>query len=67
MYSRYAALCGCIPIVVPIEGVSKQEWHPEKELRYGIAYGSGDVEWALQTREEPRARLLKRKTCRQYV
>ena len=52
MYSRYAALCGCTSIVVPMEGVPKEQWRPEKELRYGIAYGFGDIEWALETRTD---------------
>lgn len=50
-YARYAALCGCIPVVVPLEGVSKEAWRPELELRYGIAYGMDDVEWAVGTRD----------------
>jgi hypothetical protein len=55
-----AAICGCIPIVYPIEGVSKNEWiqmlavseyckeHNVDNL-YGIAYGLEDLEWAKST------------------
>ena len=50
MYCRYAAMCGCIPIVVPQEGLSKEEWRPEIQNRYGIAYGWDDVSWAVETR-----------------
>ena len=50
MYSRYAALCGCLSIVVPEPGLSKNEWRPEEELTYGIAYGFDDLEWAVNTR-----------------
>jgi|TARA_R100000501_G_C2610996_1_gene105608 hypothetical protein len=50
MYCRYAAMCGCIPIVVPKDGLSKEEWRPEIENRYGIAYGWDDVSWAVETR-----------------
>lgn len=50
MYNVYAVMCGCIPIVVPEEGVSKEQWQPNEENRYGIAYGFDDIEYALQTR-----------------
>lgn len=52
MYCRYAAMCGCIPVVVPQEGLSKEKWRPEVKNRYGIAYGFEDVPWALETREK---------------
>jgi len=52
MYCRYAAMCGCVPIVVPQEGLSKEEWRPEVENRYGIAYGWGDISWAVETRSK---------------
>lgn len=55
-----AAICGCVPIVYPIEGVTKQEWMynsavshycKEKNLDnlFGIAYGIEDIEWAKST------------------
>jgi hypothetical protein len=50
MYSRYAAFCGCMSIVVPAPGLSKNEWRSEEELTYGIAYGFDDMEWARSTR-----------------
>lgn len=52
MYSRYAAACGCLSIVVPEPGVDKYQWRPEEELRLGIAYGFDDVEWARATKEK---------------
>lgn len=52
MYCRYAAMCGCIPVVVPEGGVTKEEWRPEIYNRYGIAYGWDDVPWALETRSQ---------------
>lgn len=51
MYSLYAAFCGCISIVVPMEGVNKEGWRSSEELRLGIAYGSNDIEWALSSRD----------------
>lgn len=52
MYSRYAAMCGCIPIVIPEDGVTKDEWRPEISGRYGIAYGWDDISWAIESRDE---------------
>jgi len=50
MYNVYAAMCGCIPIIIPEEGVSKEQWQPVEEGRYGMAYGFDDIEYAKQTR-----------------
>ncbi|MBW7470487.1 hypothetical protein QQF73_06360 [Marinobacter sp. M216] len=52
MYSRFAAMCGCIPVVVPQQGLRKEVWRPEVHNRYGIAYGWDDIAWALETRVE---------------
>ena len=50
LYARYAALCGCIPIVVPQPGLARDQWVPYEEERYGIAYGDEEVDWAVATR-----------------
>jgi len=47
-YSVYAAMCGCLSIVVPEEGVSKKDWFGS-DGPYGVAYGFDDVDWAVQT------------------
>lgn len=49
MLSKYAAICGCISVVIPEDGVSKEEWRPNVEDRYGIAYGFDDLDWAIET------------------
>jgi len=49
-YAQYAAACGCIPVVVPIPGVTKTQWIPEEVGRFGIAYGEDDIEYAIRTR-----------------
>jgi hypothetical protein len=46
MYSQYAALCGCISVVVPEPGRSKADWHPDPELHHGLAYGFDDIDQA---------------------
>lgn len=51
LYSRYAAICGCIPVVIPPPGLSKEEWVPRVGDRYGLAYGMEEVPWAIATRD----------------
>lgn len=50
MYSIFAAICGCTPVIEPYPGVSKEQWFPREEDRYGLAYGWDDIDWAVQTR-----------------
>lgn len=49
MYSTLAAVCGAESIVIPDEGVSKEQWEPNPVRSYGIAYGFDDLENARQT------------------
>lgn len=51
LYSRYAAICGCISIIIPEDNISQDEWEPTPELRYGLAYGFNDIEHAKATRD----------------
>ncbi|MEH1777603.1 MAG: hypothetical protein V7L26_00305 [Nostoc sp.] len=60
-----AALCGCIPIIIPMKGARKEEWlkslstsvileeFGEDELK-GIAYGFEEVEYARNTLDKVR-------------
>ena len=52
MYSIYAALCGCISVVMPVKGVTKEEWQPKEEFRYSIAYGlnENEIDFAKKTK-----------------
>lgn len=49
-YAGYAAACGCIPVIVPVAGISKEAWVPEEGGRFGLAYGDDDIPHALATR-----------------
>ncbi|HAH3687363.1 TPA: WavQ [Escherichia coli] len=49
-YFWFAIMCGCIPVVIPNENVTKEEWYPNEEDRFGIAYGIDDIEYARKTR-----------------
>lgn len=49
-YSIYASLCGCISIIIPDNGVKKEQWHPKVEDTYGLAYGLDDIEYAEKTK-----------------
>jgi len=53
MYSQFAALCGCLSIVVPAEGVTKEQWYPDPRDRYGVAYGFDEAEIAEARRTQP--------------
>lgn len=49
-YSVFAALCDCDSIVVPDENVTEEQWMPQPERRYGIAYGFENLEKSRLTR-----------------
>lgn len=51
-YTVYAALCGCLPIVVPDPAIPKEQWILLPKDRYGVAYGEDDVDWAVATRPD---------------
>ena len=58
--SVIAALCGCISIVIKVNGLSKQDWLDTtaaadylrvtgEPMLYGIAYGADDINNAINT------------------
>lgn len=51
-YSTFATKCGCTSIVIPDEGVSKEDWKPNVKDTYGIAYGLNDFEYAIETKDK---------------
>jgi hypothetical protein len=47
---QQAALCGCIPVVIPDENISKEEFIKKAPVnKYGIAYGLDDIDHAKAT------------------
>jgi hypothetical protein len=48
-FSYFAALCGCDSIVIPDEGITEEDWVPNEEDRYGVAYGFESIDKARQT------------------
>jgi hypothetical protein len=45
-----AAMCGCIPIIIPRNGVSESEWRNGLDLyKFGHAYGNEQREYAKNT------------------
>ena len=51
LYLYYAALCGCVPIVVPQPGLDATTWRSGFELKRGVAYGEEEIPFAIATRE----------------
>ena len=49
MYSHFAALCGCASVIVPEEGVTKEQWYPDPADRLGLAYGFDDIDEARRS------------------
>lgn len=51
-YCYLAAVSGCIPIIIPQPGVSSKAWRNTTEIKFGIAYGLEEVDWARKTRSK---------------
>lgn len=52
-YSQYAALCGCLSVIVPGQYKNRQDWIAAHPLgRFGVAYGLDDTAHALATRHQ---------------
>ena len=73
MYSQYAALCGCLSVVIPGNYPSRDAWTEGYGIaRYGIAYGLDDIEHARATMHLVRPLLEEREqeglaTVRNFV
>ncbi|MDD2780470.1 hypothetical protein [Sulfuricurvum sp.] len=44
-----AALCGCIPVIIPCHNMSKEEWRKSIRSYNGISYGFDDIAHATST------------------
>ena len=63
MYSQYAAICGCLSVIIPGMHTSREDWAKQHELgRYGVAYGLNDLEHARSTRHKTLELLTDRET-----
>lgn len=51
MYVYYAALCGCVPVVLPEPELDRDTWRSAFELKFGVAYGEDEIGWARETRD----------------
>lgn len=58
-YFWFAISCGCIPIIIPLENISKYEWYPNEEDRLGLSYGMDDIEYAIKTRQQALVKFSK--------
>ena len=58
-YATIAAVCGCIPIVVPEQGKTRADYTRGDDTVYGVAYGDSEEEitYALSTREKLKEKL----------
>ena len=57
-YNIMASLSGCTSIVLPIDGISREQWSKEMPTyQYGVAYGFDDIERANDTKFQLAASL----------
>lgn len=49
-YASIAAVCGCIPIVIPEPGKTKFDYRTGNDKDYGIAFSYEDIDEAIKTR-----------------
>ena len=54
-----AALCGCIPVVIPNGEFTPQQWYNSlPSYKYGIAYGFTEYDHAIETKHMVRENLI---------
>ena len=60
-YAAIAAICGCLPIVVPEPGKSRRDYLGKGDENPGVAYGESpeEIAYALRTREQCLERIHK--------
>ena len=46
-------MCGCISVVVPEGGKKREDYRPNGEIDYGVAFGlSEEIKFAISTRDK---------------
>lgn len=52
-YSELASICGCISVVVPEEGKTREDYRSNGDISYGVAFGFSEeeVQYAISTRD----------------
>lgn len=65
-YANIAAVCGCIPIVIPEPGKTKSDYRSKNDITYGIAFSWDEIEWALETRPLLLAHFRKKEAMNQH-
>ena len=49
----FAAMFGCIPVVIPLKGLSVEEWrHPKEIYKHGVAYGESEIDYAINNKNK---------------
>lgn len=66
-YSQYAALCGCLSVIIPDEGFSVERWRPDPRDRYGVAYGIENIEEAKRTQPLLRSHLEQKEAAQRVA
>ena len=60
-YSSIVAMCGCISVIVPEKGKTRNDYLSENEHWYGIAYGfsENEIDFAISTQSKAKERIIK--------
>jgi hypothetical protein len=48
-YLYFAVRCGCVPVVIPQPDLNSTDWRAGIDLKYGVAYGIEEFDWARET------------------
>lgn len=51
-YMKIAALCGCLPVVIPESGKGREDYTAGESESYGVAYGFSEEEIAFATQTQ---------------
>lgn len=61
MYSLFAAICGCVSVVIPKTYKTRADWVADRQIvKYGVAYGWDDLQHAKETQHLVLDHVMKR-------